>query len=207
MHTINSLAIALSRLASFENPQFKLEQYITPSQIAAEFLFMTVLAGKKVVDLGCGTGILTIGAALQLAEEVIGVEIDESALSVAQVNLASVSDMIEAKVSFVVSQVGASDIIEGLDVSDVDVVMMNPPFGVRQKNVDKLFLQHAIKMAPLIMSMHKTSTMEYLTDWMLRQGYTLEKRVDISYYLANTMKHHTKKKQYIEVTMCVWSKE
>lgn len=48
-------------------------QYITPAQIAARMLFTIQLnyqdiEGKRVLDLGCGTCMLGIGAALLNAE-------------------------------------------------------------------------------------------------------------------------------------------
>jgi ribosomal protein L11 methyltransferase len=43
---------------------------------------------KKVLDIGCGSGILSIAAALLGANEVIGVEIDPNAVAVAKENVA-----------------------------------------------------------------------------------------------------------------------
>lgn len=47
----------------------------------------TGAAGKKVLDVGCGSGILSIGAALLGSSEVLGVEIDEDAVRVANENI------------------------------------------------------------------------------------------------------------------------
>ena len=44
--------------------------------------------GEKVLDVGCGSGILSIAAALLGASEVLGVEIDPDAVAIAQENLA-----------------------------------------------------------------------------------------------------------------------
>lgn len=45
-------------------------------------------AAKKVLDVGCGSGILSIGAALLGCTDVLGVEIDEDAVTVAEENVA-----------------------------------------------------------------------------------------------------------------------
>ena len=44
------------------------------------------IIGKRVLDLGCGTGRLGLGAAFLGAETVLGVDIDKSALKVAVEN-------------------------------------------------------------------------------------------------------------------------
>ena len=62
------LEIILSTLKGFERPKPELEQYTTPSSLAAELLWQAYIdgniEGKIVVDLGCGTGILALGAAI-----------------------------------------------------------------------------------------------------------------------------------------------
>lgn len=45
-------------------------------------------ADKKVLDVGCGSGILSIGAALLGCTDVLGIEIDEDAVKVAEENVA-----------------------------------------------------------------------------------------------------------------------
>jgi len=68
MHTKSSLAIELSNLNVFSKAKVKLEQYPTDSEIAADVLWNAYmkdeLKGKTIADLGCGTGILGIGALL-----------------------------------------------------------------------------------------------------------------------------------------------
>ena len=66
----------------FYQPKPELEQYSTPVDIVAEMIKLANAQGDlsgNVVDLGCGTGRLAIGAAL-LGAEVTGYEIDDDAL-------------------------------------------------------------------------------------------------------------------------------
>ena len=62
------LELKLSQLKSIENPKVFLEQYGTHADIAAETLWVAYISGdienKVVADLGCGNGILGIGALL-----------------------------------------------------------------------------------------------------------------------------------------------
>ncbi|HEV8361491.1 MAG TPA: 50S ribosomal protein L11 methyltransferase, partial [Candidatus Thermoplasmatota archaeon] len=58
----------LQKVPPHPAPKAELEQYQTPAPIAADLVYRALaagdVAGKRVLDLGCGTGILAIGAAL-----------------------------------------------------------------------------------------------------------------------------------------------
>src|SRR3989344_9379113 len=89
--TKSGLAIELSKLKVFESPKVRQEQYPTDSEIAASVLWNAYilgdLEGKVIADLGCGTGILGIGALLLGAKEVLFVDSDEKALERAKNSL------------------------------------------------------------------------------------------------------------------------
>ena len=84
------LEIALEKVRPFTDPDPGLEQYPTPATIAADIVFSAYAAGDiegmKVLDLGCGTGMFSIAAALMGAGMVVGYDISESALAVARSN-------------------------------------------------------------------------------------------------------------------------
>src|SRR3989475_12459731 len=119
------LEILLQKVKVHPNPSANLEQYSTPASIAADVLWFAYaqgdIAGKKVVDLGCGTGILGIGAKLLGAEEVISLDVDEAALGVAMKNA---------------SALGAAPSRLTVDVKDfpepADTASMNPPSGAEK---------------------------------------------------------------------------
>ena len=76
----------------FEDPKILLEQYPTTPHIAACMLHTIQMRfndihSKSVVDLGCGCGVLAIGASMLGASSVIGVDIDEDALEVCHNNI------------------------------------------------------------------------------------------------------------------------
>lgn len=207
MMTKNALAMLLSRLAVFEQPVARLEQYPTPSDIAADLLWEVrgELIDARVVDLGCGTGILGIGALLLGARHVCGYEVDGSLSSLVKRNL----DWIDEQVGGELGSIGEKFSLVIADVTKIDsleadVIIMNPPFGTRAVHADRLFLSKAIGV-PVICSLHKTSTMDYLAGWMEKQGHRLAWKKAVSFPLKATMDHHTKTRQMTDVTLCVFT--
>jgi len=85
----------------FASPSASLEQHATPPDVAAALLHAACLRGdvveRFVCDLGCGPGVLAIGAAALGAAAVIGLEVDEEALQQARENAegAEVDDVCE----------------------------------------------------------------------------------------------------------------
>ena len=74
-------------------------------------------AGKTVLDVGCGSGILSIAAALLGCREVTGIEIDEDAVNVAGENVAlnEVADAVK---------IMQGDLVKGIDVK-ADIIVAN----------------------------------------------------------------------------------
>ncbi len=73
---LKNLEMALQRLSGYSCPRAALEQYQTPAPLAARLLFHALMKGdikgKKICDLGSGTGVLAIGASLLGADRVPG---------------------------------------------------------------------------------------------------------------------------------------
>ena len=102
---LKHLEMTLQRIRGYHHPQAALEQYQTPAPLAARLLYHALMKGdiegKTVCDLGCGTGVLAIGAALLGADRVRGVDRDPNAMSGAQENAA----LLGADVEFIAADV------------------------------------------------------------------------------------------------------
>jgi len=76
----NELERLLQKVPPHSRPKAALEQYSTPASVAADLLWTAYangdVAGRSVLDLGCGSGILSIGAWALGASDVTGVDID-----------------------------------------------------------------------------------------------------------------------------------
>jgi putative methylase len=198
--TRKSFAIELSRLKVFEKPKIMLEQYTTESDIASEILWDAVMKGeiqgKTIADLGAGTGILGLGCMLLSAKKVYFVDIDKDALNLAEENyqkLAEKYDLSGASAEFI-----ASDIRDFNE--ETDLVIENPPFGIKNAHADKAFLEKAFKIAPLIYSLHKTETKEFVEKISKDNGFRILEIKNYSFPLKNTMSYHIKKIQRIDVS-------
>lgn len=143
----SELTQKLSRLDGFEEPDIELEQYVTPPQLAADMIHAAHMQGdiegREVLDLGTGTGILAIGAALAGAGKVIAVEKDTDALEAARGNArdAGVEEIIE----FV------EEDATGFEGS-LDTCVMNPPFSVHSEFLEE-FLRAAFSASDAVYSL------------------------------------------------------
>ena len=73
---LRQLEMQLQKIKGFSCPSAAAEQYMTPASLAARMLFHAAMngdiAGARVCDLGCGTGMLSSGAALSSAQVTAG---------------------------------------------------------------------------------------------------------------------------------------
>src|ERR1035437_2241173 len=140
----------LATVASQPNPQVHLEQYTVSEQIAANMLYIAAhanndIVGKSVLDLGCGTGRLALGASYLGAESVVGVDIDRVAIKTALEN--SKKADLSNGVQWVLGDISAV-------VGRFDTVLENPPFGVQTREADRPFLVKALEVGNSVYSLH-----------------------------------------------------
>jgi putative methylase len=140
----------LSKVSPQPNPQVHLEQYTVSERLAANMLYIAAytkddIVNKSVLDLGCGTGRLALGASYLGAKEVVGVDIDRLAIKTAHENsrkagLANCVQLVNGDIRT----------IEGT----FDTVLQNPPFGVQTREADRAFLVKALEVSNSVYSLH-----------------------------------------------------
>lgn len=188
----NRLEILLESCRPFESPLPRLEQYVTPAPIAADILNLAFLKGdilgKRVFDLGCGTGRLAIGAKLLGAREVFGFDIDQGALEIAKENALRAG----AEVEWILKPV--SRISE-----ECDTVLQNPPFGTRASGADRPFLKAALSSGKVIYSMHKSSTRDFIREFISKMGGTITDISQMRFGLPRSYGFHKKEIKIIDV--------
>ncbi len=197
------LAIILSKLKVFDKPKIRLEQYPTDSEVAADIfwdmIMRDIIQGKHVVDLGCGTGILGIGALQSGASHVTFVEVDEAALITLRQNLEYFPDISDDRYDIICSDIKTLNSLNP-NAKKADIVIMNPPFGTRDEHADLAFLTKALELAPIIYSMHKTTTLQYIKTWISKKGAEIINQKDYEFPIKQTYTHQTRKIMRIEVS-------
>ena len=187
IRNLQDLSGALGQLDyTFDDPNIDLEQYHTPPDLAARFLYTARddLVGRSVADLGCGNGILGIGAKYLGAHKVVGFEIDPRAASKATKNAVN-GEFDDIIVCDVKKGIGEEHYLQ------YDTVICNPPFGTRQKKADLKFLSTALKLSKrAVYSLHKSSTKEYLLQRAQRWGLEGKILAEIKYPLPKTYAMH-----------------
>lgn len=182
------LAIILSKLKTFEKPKIKLEQYQTPSEIAATILWIAYMnndiKGKTIADFGCGNGIFGIGALLLGAKKVYFIDKDKEAIKLSQKNLRLLKGKFYA--------VFLNKNIDEFNNS-IDVVIENPPFGVQKKHADRYFLENAIRVADTIYSLHKTESKNFIEAFANDNTFNVKRLLDFDFPIKATQKFHKKK--------------
>lgn len=210
VRTRRELAIFLSQLKTFNTPNQQLEQYSSDGDSAANLLWQAFIDGnledRKVIDLGCGTGILGIGALLLGARHVEFVDIDASVHPTLKENFDILLEHWEIDIAgkwmFTNANVAncPATLSDSLEEERVTVIS-NPPFGTRVKHADKTFLQAAMRRGHDIYSMHKTSTEGFVAAFARDNNLSILWQQPISFQLKNTMPGHKKKMERVEVTI------
>ncbi len=194
MITKKKLEIALEGMDDFKSPKINLEQYATPSPVAAEIINLACLKGdvegKSIYDLGCGTGKLAIGCALAGASDVSGFDKDPEALGIAREN----SKRLNVDINWIES-----------DVKDIkgkcDTVFQNPPFGVHKKGADKIFLEKGLELGKVLYSFHNVNTHEFVMSYIGELGGTVTDLETLDFLLPHSYGFHRKEKKKTKVNI------
>ena len=191
------LEVILSKLKSFEKPSLTLEQYPTPSHIAAEWVWNMALkaevAGKTIVDAGSGPGIIGIGLLLLGARKIIFIDKDPETIQICQQNYETIKGEYEiGQAEFIAHDFSIFD-------GEADIVVQNPPFGTKQEHADKKFLEKAFATAPIVYSMHKWSTQKFVEAICKDFGFLITDLWRYEFPIKAVFKFHEKPVQLIDV--------
>ncbi len=184
------LAIILEKLEGFRNPKIELEQYVTPPSLASEIVVTAKLMGDLnfVVDLGCGTGILTIASAL-LDAKAVGFDVDLEALKIARKN----AEKVGIQADFVLSRV------EDITIKRRCTVIMNPPFGIQRRHADRPFLFKAMEIANVIYTIHSAGSERFIKRACAERGFEITHLWRYKIPLKRTYSFHEKEFKWIAV--------
>lgn len=197
----------LQSVSDFDDPDRDLEQYRTPASVAAHLLALADLQGdiedRTVVDLGSGTGMLAIGAALRSPARVIGVEMDDSAISVARENVAGLFEA--RKIDWILGD--ATRVPVNLEGS---TVVANPPFGAHEDNrhADRDFLETIATGAAVSYTIHNEGSREFLEAFTMDNGGQITHAYGVEFHVPKQFRHHVARSHAIQAELyrVVWDR-
>lgn len=189
------LEIRLQQIPAPDVPKPELEQYTTPATIVADILYTAYQFGditnKSVVDLGCGTGIFAIGAALMGAQTVTGIDIDPELIRKAKHS----AQEQKVQISFLTQNI--------TDVKlQCDTVLMNPPFGAQKSNLhaDRRFIEKACRISTIIYSLHLNTTIPFIQQLLKALHAEITWMNSYSFPIKWSFAFHTKERKTYPVT-------
>jgi len=197
--TKRALAQELAVVGGFEDPRVDLEQYRTPPDLAAHLVHRADLQGdiegRLVVDLGCGTGMLALGAALRGPETVVGVDIDAGPLRTARTNRRRVGT------TTTIGWVRGDATQVPLAPDGPTTVVMNPPFGARTGNehADRAFLGTAASTSDVSYSIHNAGSREFVESFAADHSGEVTHAFAAEFDLPQQFDHHTSESEMVEV--------
>lgn len=190
------LELILQKIEQPEKIKVEFEQYMTPAFIASDILWRAYyngdIEGKFVIDLGCGTGIFSIGCALLNARKVIGIDIDEKMIEIAKR---------EAKKFNVCVEFILMDVEEFYEKGDV--VIMNPPFGAQYSNrkADRIFIEKAMEVSDAFYSLHLKDSASFIKKLVEGKGWKIIEEKNYRFPIKSSLPFHEKRVAYYDVLM------
>ncbi|MHA1519898.1 MAG: METTL5 family protein [Promethearchaeota archaeon] len=209
----SELINVIQGLKTFNPPKIRYEQYITDAITTADIFFhigfeQQDLENKIVLDLGCGTGNLTVAAALMGADHVIAIDVDPDALALCKENVDALD--LGNKVTCIQADLGKEDLRDIISQSwrkeewgefspGSIVTVTNPPFGVKVRGADIIFLKQALKASSVIYSLHLAHPKgrDFLVQKITKLGARVDRVFPLSMVLKHTYKFHSKKQKRI----------
>nr|WP_303998816.1 METTL5 family protein [Methanobrevibacter smithii] len=188
------LEMAIQNVPSHPNPKVDLEQYSTPAIIASDLLWnaysLDDIVDKKVMDLGCGTGIFAIASMLLGATSAVGVDIDKESIDLANSYCGDVEFI-------------CGDVCDLENDFDVDTIFQNPPFGSQKnakKGSDLKFINKAIELSPKVLySFHMASTEEFLISYFEKNDLEITHIFRYNFPIPKIYEFHTKESANVEI--------
>ncbi len=193
------LAIELSKLIPHPCSNVELEQYATEGDLAAYWMLgvdqLDNVDGKHVLDLCAGNGILGLGCLFIGAGKITLVEADPLAAEIARKNCQNLKSKFSASTTVIEAFVG----IDEIDVSEVDIIVMNPPWGVQSKRADRAILQYAFGLDVESIHVLHSAKATHLESLAKEHGWEIEGVLESKFRLPPTYSHHSKGKAFTDI--------
>jgi len=189
------------------NPKLELEQYCIDAQSAVDIVYFAGvefndIKNQLVIDLGAGTGRLSIACAYLRASYVLSVDIDINALRILKANINSLG--LENIILPICSDINHFEIVRQLLQKELHITTIeNPPFGVQKKTADRYFLQKAFSFSDVVYSIHLANQKvhQFITSFIKKFNWAIDYVFPFQLKLNRTYEFHKEKTKSVDVNI------
>ena len=197
----------LQQTEGFSNPNIKLEQYCIDAKSAVDIVFFAGvefndIKNRLILDLGAGTGRLSIACAYLQASYVISVDIDFSALKILKSNISNYG--LKGIIFPICSDINHFGLFRNANPDDLYITtIMNPPFGVQNKTADRFFLAKAFSISQVVYSIHlaNPNVHQFISTYVKKFNWVIDYVFPYHLKLNKTYKFHKQKTKSINVNI------
>jgi len=189
------------------NPRIELEQYSIDAQSAVDIGYFAGvefndIKNHLIIDLGAGTGRLSITCAYLQASYILSVDIDINALGILKTNVSELG--LDSIILPICSDVNHFNIVRKLLPKNLNITTIeNPPFGVQRKTADRFFLQKAFSFSDVVYSIHLANQKvhHFLTTFIRKFDWKIDYVFPFQLKLDRTYEFHKQKTKSVDVNI------
>lgn len=191
----------------FLNPKIELEQYCIDAQSAVDIVYFAGvefndIKNQLVIDLGTGTGRLSITCAYLRASYILSVDIDMNALKILKTNINNLG--LETIILPICSDINHFEIVRKLLPKELHITTIeNPPFGVQKKTADRYFLKKAFSFSDVVYSIHLANQKvhQFITSFIRKFNWEIDYVFPFQLKLDRTYEFHKQKTKSVDVNI------
>ena len=203
----NDLISIIQNTETFKNPKIELEQYSIDATCAVDIIYFAGfefndINDNIIFDLGAGTGRLSIASAYFNPRTIISVDLDWSALQILKSNINSL--YLNTKIHPVCSNIKDLSLSESFTIHKFKTItIMNPPFGVKKKRADRIFLEKAFSFSDVVYSIHLSGekNFSFISEYANQFEWIVDYHVKYNMILEKSFEFHEKKTKKIDTTL------
>ena len=192
---------------SFTTPKVELEQYCIDALSAVDIIYFAGfefndINNKLVIDLGSGTGRLSIASAFLKPSMVLSVDIDLLALNILKENIFRLG--LENVILPLCNDVNYLEFSKEPLFSNLKITtIMNPPFGVQKRTADRIFLEKAFSISDVVYSIHLAGekVFNFISKFCEKYNWHIDNFFPYEMILERSFQFHTKKVKSIDVNI------
>ncbi len=189
-----------------------MEQYCIDASCAVDIVFFAGfefndINQRIIIDLGTGTGRLSIASTYFKPTYVLSVDIDISALFILKSNVKKLQ--LEHMIFPICADVRYFEISKFLLPENLKITtIMNPPFGVKKRTIDRFFLERAFSFSDIIYSIHLANKKvhNFISNFIRKYKWEIDYVLPFNMILERTFQFHKQKKKKINVNVYRFTK-